>query len=46
VFERGLVGAPAQVQFGRVLAGEGDGEDPVQPAGSQDRFDVGLLVFA
>jgi hypothetical protein len=35
------VGAPGQAQFGALCAGEGGGEDLVDPAGFADRGDLG-----
>jgi len=44
--QRGLVGAPGQAQFGCAVAGEGDGKDPVQPAGCGDGGDLGVYLLA
>jgi hypothetical protein len=42
----GGAGAEGDRQAGRGLAGEGDGENPVQPAGAQDFGDLGLDAVA
>jgi hypothetical protein len=38
----GGIGAPGDPQLRGVLAGEGDGDDPVDSAGAEDRRDLGL----
>jgi hypothetical protein len=40
------VGAPGQPEGGRVVAGEGGGDDLADPAGLEDRRDVGLHLRA